>query len=171
MNALGLNSSGRFNMHTPFYTIRTDRDVDANQLLDIDLKCFESSWLAEEWARLRQDSEYAIIVAMYFGTPIGFAVICQNRDRFQVAKLAVKEHHRRQGVSMMLLAKIMEIAHLRHAGSLALIMPEGMIYGDAGKWAKAIGFQATKPILKRHFTLAYGETEDGVKFIAPVRHP
>lgn len=153
------------------YAIRGGRPEDANSLLDIDIKCFEDAWTAEHWSKIGHDQDYAMSVATYFGTPIGFGVFTEREGGVEIVKLAVKSGHRRQGVSRGLLDSGVSFARRQtNARAIFIVLPESMVYdADRGatQWLAKLGFKATKPILKKHFTV-YGEPEDGVKFTAPV---
>lgn len=149
------------------YTVRGGRPEDANQLLDIDIKCFEQAWSADDWSRVGFDKAYAISVATYFGTPIGFAIIRETDEGTELLKLAVKRGHRGNGISRELVDAVVSFARQQTiAREMYIIVPESMVYEPSPNvvdWLVKFGFKATKPILKRHFTI-YGEPEDGVKF-------
>ena len=160
-------------MSNVFVTIRRATLNDANQLLDIDIKCFETAWTVEEWSKVGHSQEYALSVATNFGTPIGFAVFTKNEDSIEVVKLAVKPAYRRKGVSLLLLNAGVDYATSRNIGKLSIIVPESTVYPgerNTSDWLASVGFQAEKPFLKNHFT-SYGEPEDGVSFTMPTRRP
>lgn len=157
-------------MSHPLYNVRGGRPEDANVLLDIDIKCFEVAWSPEEWSRIGHSQDYAIAVATYFGTPIGFVILRVVDGEVEIVKIAVKQARRRQGISHLLLASAVEFAQRNRIPTIFVVVPESTIYEDSpyntGRWATAVGFAPTAPLIKRCFT-AYGEVEDGVKFIAP----
>jgi ribosomal protein S18 acetylase RimI-like enzyme len=163
--------------HHPTIHVRGCRLSDANELVDIDIKCFDDAWPVEVWNKVGHDAEYAISVATMFGNLIGFGVFRYDEDTHDVSiiKLAVKPYYRRKGASLHLLAGAIDYAKQKHAKALTIIVPESAIYpvGDQpsmiGGWVQAVGFKATKPFLRRHFE-SYGHYEDGVKFTASLRH-
>jgi ribosomal protein S18 acetylase RimI-like enzyme len=147
---------------------------DANELVDIDIKCFEDAWPVDEWNRIGHNAAYAISVATMFGTVAGFGVFRYDEDTNDVVieKLAVKPAYRRKSASQHLLNGGIDYAKTKAAKALIIIVPESTIYPDTGingKWLEAVGFKAIKPFLRRHFE-AYGHYEDGVKFTAPLRY-
>ena len=164
-------------MTYPLIHVRGCRLSDANELVDIDIKCFEDAWPVDEWNRIGHNAEYAISVATMYGTVIGFGVFRYDEDANDVVieKLAVKPHYRRKGASLHLLDGGVDYAKTKAAKSLTIIVPESQIYpvgnepSNMGGWLTGCGFKATKPFLKRHFE-AYGHYEDGVKFYAPLRY-
>lgn len=166
----------------PLISTRLSRPDDAGDLADIDVKSFELSWSPEEWYDLvrnmhnvtKDDIPRTVVVAAYYGTAIGFAVVKKMGKTGFIEKLAIKEQWRRKGAATVLLQDLYERAQDTRCESVALIMPESFVYPDengelsvAVKWAKAVGLKPTAPFLKKHFN-AYGTTEDGVKFIAPL---
>jgi hypothetical protein len=161
-------------MPNPLIHVRGVRLSDANELVDIDIKCFEDAWPSEEWNRIGHSSDYAISVATMFGSAVGFGVFHYDEESNDVVidKLAVKPAHRLKGASLLILMGGMDFAKSKAAKSLTIIVPESTIYpgpASIGGWLQAVGFKATKPFLKRHFK-AYGHFEDGVKFFAPMRY-
>ena len=161
-------------MTYPLIHVRGARLSDANELVDIDIKCFEDAWPTEEWNRIGHKAEYAISVATLFGSAIGFGVFHYDEDSNDVVidKLAVKPAHRRKGASLHILAGGVDYAKTKAAKALTIIVPESTIYpgpASIGGWLQAVGFKATKPFFRRHFE-AYGHYEDGVKFYAQMRY-
>ncbi len=154
------------------YNVRGASDTDANDILDIDIKCFESAWTPERWAQVGHSHEHAISVVTYFGAVVGFAIMERPDDAkgVNLLKLAVKPAHRYKDCSLLLLAAAVDYAQRKSANHLFIVVPESTIYPgplNVSDWLKTVGFTATKPFLKNHFT-AYGEAENGVKFIAPL---
>jgi ribosomal protein S18 acetylase RimI-like enzyme len=161
------------NSHS-LYSVRGANDYDANAILDIDIKCFESAWTPEHWSQVGHSAEYAISVATHFGTVIGFAIMRQPdaSKGVELLKLAVKPAHQKNNVSLLLLLAAVNYTQAKRANHLFMVIPEHMVYPDAkgqcvANWLKEVGFTAVKPFLKDHF-VAYGETEHGVKFISPI---
>jgi ribosomal protein S18 acetylase RimI-like enzyme len=163
--------------HHPLIHVRGARLSDANDLVDIDIKCFDDAWPVDEWNKIGHNAEYAISVATMFGTVIGFGVFKHDEDANDVVieKLAIKPHYRRKGASQHLLLGGIDYAKTKTAKALTIIVPESTIYpvgnepSNMGGWLQAVGFKATKPFLRRRFE-SYGHYEDGVKFIAPLRY-
>jgi len=169
-------------LETPLFALRGGKSDDANDLLDIDIKCFESAWAPEEWARIGHSPEYAISVATYYGTAVGFGIFRRAKDSVdvEIVKIAVKAQHRRHGIANMLIGAASEYGRAVSVKSVKLankppvmfiIVPESTIYpgpANTSEWLAKSGFKAVKPFLKKHFT-AYGDAEDGVKFTAPFR--
>ena len=161
-------------MSYPLIHVRGCRLSDANEMVDIDIKCFEDAWPVDEWNRIGHNAEYAISVATMFGTVVGFGVFRYDEESNDVVieKLAVKPSYRRKGASLHLLAGGVDYGKTKAAKALTIIVPESTIYpgpASIGGWLTAVGFKATKPFLKRRFE-AYGHYEDGVKFFAPLRY-
>lgn len=155
-------------MGSHFIYVRGAQPADANAIIDIDIKCFESAWSPDEWVRLGQSPTVAISVATDFGTPVGAAVFeyVAKEKAVRVAKIAVKNLHRKLGVSRQLLEAANDFAQARAATHVYIIVPESTIYPgpqNVSNWLKAVQFEATE-FVKKHFT-SYGETEDGVKFV------
>lgn len=150
---------------------------DANDLVDIDIKCFEDAWPVDEWNRIGHNADYAISVATMFGNVVGFGVFRYDGETNDVIieKLAVKPHYRRKSASLHILAGGVDYAKIKAAKSLTIIVPESSIYpvdnqpSNMAGWLTGVGFKATKPFIRRHFT-AYGHSEDGVRFYAPLRY-
>jgi len=154
-----------------YFNIRGANSEDANTIIDIDIKCFESAWSPEEWSAIGQKPGHAISVATNYGTPVGFAVFRadQERNGIQVVKLAVKEQYRGNLLSVKLLLAGSDYAKARSLNHLFIIVPESTIYPgskNVSDWLKAVGFEA-KDFVRNHFT-AYGEQEDGVRFVHPI---
>lgn len=161
-------------MTAPFTHIRGAQANDANAILDIDIKCFEDAWTPEEWTKIGQKSHHAISVATLFGAPIGFGVWRHDSGLkgIEIIKIAVKDPHRRKGISLQLISAALDYARTREADHLFIVVPEGTVYPgprNVSDWLNAVKFEVSRktPILKKHFT-AYGESEDGVMFITPV---
>lgn len=165
-------------MPSPLFNVRPPRLDDANELLDIDIKCFENPWSAQKWSKVvSKHNDYFVSVATYFGSPIGLAVFRQHPDSLdiEIEKIAVLRPHRRKGASLYLLAAAVTYAQTTLANNLFIIVPESTVYpvgpdkpSQTTGWLSQTGFLATKPFLKNHFH-AYGTVEDGVKFTAPIR--
>jgi GNAT superfamily N-acetyltransferase len=162
-------------MSNPLIVIRGGLSGDANDLLDIDIKCFDTAWQPEKWSLIRYSKEYDITVATFYGAAVGFVVYhrCSDSNEVQIDKIAVKRAFRRKGVSRLLLEAVVDYAHQTNASALMLVVPESTIYPDhpenTSLWATAVGFKATRPILKDYFA-AYGETDNGVKFKTPIQN-
>jgi ribosomal protein S18 acetylase RimI-like enzyme len=160
-------------MPNPLFQVRGAEARDANELLDLDIKCFDDAWSAEEWSRVGHSTEHAISVATYYGNLVGAGVFRQDPDSFdvEIAKLAVLKTHRRKGISWNLIQAAVAYAQNRGAANLYIIVREDAIYPGPETllpWLKATGFVGTKPFLKRHFTDC-GNDQDGVKFVLPLR--
>lgn len=147
--------------------VREARTEDSNDLMDIDIKCFDNPWTGDDWSGFNRNAGTLVYVAAVFGTPIGFIVFQtdQKLKQVEILKIAVKDSGRQQGASRQLLMIAEDFAIGRKAPTLTIVVPESSLYtGPLGKWLTATGFQGTKPFIKNRF-VAYGESEDGVKFI------
>ncbi len=159
------------NMSNPLIVVRGARREDANDLLDIDIKCFENAWTPEEWSKLGFKDEHAISLVTYYGEPVGFIVMKTEGSNVRICKIAVKAYYRKKELSLHLLAVAVRYGQDRHADLLEIIVPEGMIYPGPGSiigWLRSVGFKGTQPFIKNHFNV-YGEHEDGVRFIADLK--
>lgn len=144
---------------------------NVNELIDIDIKCFDSPWEPERWAEITEGAEYGKIIAKWFGTPVGFAVY-KNEDvhSLGILKVCVKKQMRGKGCSLRMLAEIFKRAVDTKLKEVFLVVPESWIYpgpANISNYLTHVGFVATKPILRNHFSVGFGEVEDGVKFVAP----
>lgn len=171
IKSLALNSRDS-TVHQQFLNIRGARLDDANSIIDIDIKCFETAWSPEEWSAIGQKPGHAISVATNYGNVVGFAVFRHDsaNTAIEVVKIAVKEKYRRQLISVQLLLAGAEYAHARFSQYLYIVVPESTIYPgekNVSNWLKAVGFEA-KNFIKKHFN-AYGDTEDGVRFVHPLK--
>ncbi len=151
--------------------VRGARSDDANAIIDIDIKCFESAWSPEEWVKMGKSMGVAISVVTNYGSPVGFGVFRHDRETqsVEIVKLAIKEIHRRQGISKRLLEAGTDFAVARLASYLGIIVPEETIYPgplNVSTWLKAVGFDA-REFIKDHFE-SYGTCQDGVKFTRPI---
>jgi len=167
-------------MLKPLISTRLGRSDDAGDLTDIDVKSFEISWTSEHWYELvrgsyKNDSPRTITVATYYGNTVGFAVAKVHETEAIIEKLAVKEQFRRHGAATNLLHDVIMRAEDKRLKTVALIMPESFIYPVDGMlspavcWATAAGLKPTRPFIKDYFT-AYGEKEDGIKFVVSLNH-
>lgn len=160
-------------MGDPYFIVRVAVPADANSILDIDIKCFETAWTPDEWSRVGFTKGYAVITVTDRGIPVGVAVFQHDQEHkaLRIEKVAVKPLHRRMGVARRLLDSTIQLAEKWPVNSLSIVIPESTVYpgpDNLSLWLKASGFEA-KEFIKKCFT-SYGETEDGVKFTAPIKN-
>lgn len=162
-------------MSNPLFNIRGATPQDANALLDIDIKCFDEPWTAEEWSRIGHSKDYAISVVTFFGTVIGFGVFRMDPDNIratEILKVAVLKPHRRKHASLYLIAAAVSFGESNFSKEIFTIIPEHLIYPGPeciSEWLLLVGLKAQKPFLKCHFNSTYGEAENGVKFSGPLQ--
>lgn len=146
------------------YTVRGFRSADAVDLVDMDLKCCDMPWTSEEWSKRQYSADFGISLAMFYGTPVGFVVF---QPGVEILKLAVKEQHRRKGLSRELLEPVLDYARKNKVTSVSLIVPESTVTvsgpGNLTAWLTKLRFKPEIPFLKDHFS-QFGETEDGIRF-------
>ncbi len=145
---------------------RASRREDAHYLLDIDLKCYEFSWLPEDWRTISKDS--FATVATYNKTPIGMSVFYRTMyNDIEVLKLAVKPAYRNLGIGSRLLFNTILYGQEIRADRTILVVPESRLRpgreDDLSQWLLRRGFRAQIPLLRNYYTF-YGQPEDGVLF-------
>lgn len=155
-------------LSTGLYHFRQADVRDTTDLVDLDVKSFDYAWSPSEWASKINDRKHIVIVASYYGTVIGFAVLrIAPTKTFVLDKLAVRKEHRRRGIGARFLKHATGEAAKRGSTHLVCIIPENQIYPTEVNitlpWLIKNKFKGTKPFIKAYFT-SCGETEDGVKF-------
>lgn len=149
------------------FGIRDAKPDDLVHLQDCDVKCFDYGWSTEEWEFAAEN--YAVRVAHYYGTPIGFAVFVVLNERQRIVhlfKLGVKPNFRRRKVGRLLVAEAMGFAEVRGIGEIESIIPESLCRPgepqDITGWLAKIGFRGTG--LVPNYIQNMGINEDGYKF-------
>lgn len=160
-------------MHKPLLAIRMGRQSDLNDLVDIDIKSFETAWTPERWEEIERGMEYGINVLAYYGTAVGFVVFNSEDGGMRIQKIAIKPQFRGHDGSVLMIASVMGEAQQKRLDHMFIVIPEYQIYPDTsnqsvGIWLNKLGFNATKPLLRNYFN-AYGQSEDGVKFVGKIR--
>lgn len=154
----------------PLFHLRGAGLADANELVDIDMKCFQDAWTPEDWGDLLHSGTHGLSVVTYFGVCVGAVVFTRVDNAIQILKLAVKVTHRKAQVSRMLLRSVVTFAHGKGVSRLFFIVPESMIYPGPtymAQWALRVGFKVEMPFLRNHFS-AYGDAENGVRFVSQI---
>ncbi len=146
------------------FNVRGITGDDVNDLLDIDIKCFDYAWTPAEWSQICKT--HAIAVGTYFGTPVGFGVCLRIGTDVELRKVAVKAPYRRRNLGRKLYNACVRFAIENHCTRMFAVVPESLIYPGSeciGSWLRKLGFRAQKPFIKDCFRM-YGQSEDGVKF-------
>jgi GNAT superfamily N-acetyltransferase len=160
----------------PVYSTRVGKPETPNAVVDMDIKSFESAWTAEKWTEVIDDTDFTLAVVSVFGVPVGFVVLREQPDSTcaEIVKIAVKPAARRRGASYHLLVAAVDFTRRRGCFSLSITVPESLVYPVKGEpsvcslWLKAMEFKPDRvPIVKNHF-VAYGNTEDGLRFSTPI---
>lgn len=156
--------------------IRAVEPRDLNHLLDIDLKCFDYCWGAEDWRLIASAHEVQVLIAIWCGTPLGFVVTePQGKDdtkHLWMPKLAVKPTYRQKGIGTLLLSKAWERAV--HLGLLKIIITVSETMCDPNRsfnsatWLTKMQFKGVGVV--QQFVKLYGQYEDGYKFELEVRN-
>lgn len=149
------------------FAIRPFTPADLVHLQDCDVKCFDYGWNAEEWAFAAEN--YAIRIASYYGTPVGFAVMVVVTDPKRVGhlfKLGVKPNFRRRKVGRLLIASTIAFAKASDVDEIESIVPEGLCRPgepqDITGWLAKVGFRGTGVV--PNYIHNMGVIEDGYKF-------
>lgn len=150
------------------YQVRVAQPSDLNELVDIDIKCYEDAWPLDRWRNLAGASAPVIT---WFGTPVGVGVFRHASPTLvEIEKLAVKPGHRRMGFSRVMLRSCAGYARQMGATHALVYVPERQIYpgpGSLGDYLRVMGFKAHLPFVEGHFTYC-GEPENGVRFLCRI---
>ena len=167
---LDRSSNGNEMFGAPLFHLRGAGLADANELFDIDMKCFQDAWTPEDWGDLLHSGVHGISVVTYFGVCVGAVVFSRVDNSVHILKLAVKVTHRKAQVSRMLLRAVVTFAHSKGVSRLFFIVPESMIYPGPtymAQWALKVGFICELPFVRNQFP-GYGDAEDGVRFVSHI---
>ena len=156
-------------------TIRPAIARDAPYLVDIDIKCFEHSWLDEDWAYIWDFGDANIHVALVYGNPIGFMVTERQLYKEQylnhIYKVAVREQFRGHNVGKLLLARAYEEAKQCEAEYLSMSVTESMLSKNNPQyclpWITKMGFKAVETL--HEGTSLWGQKEDVIMFTFEVQ--
>ena len=152
--------------------IRAARNGDEHYLYDIDIKCFEHTWLPDEWGILWESEAANVMVACYYGTPIGFLAwerhVHNDQPALHMYKVAVKPVYRGNNVGKHMLAYAYEVANHFKLRYLTIPVPLSMTIGDPPKncvgWLVGkMNFQADKIVEAKE--CLYGSDEDVILFV------
>jgi ribosomal protein S18 acetylase RimI-like enzyme len=151
-------------------TIRRAIERDAPYLVDIDIKCYDHAWLDEDWALVWEDTDSSILVAVFYGQPIGFIVTereeYNNRLLNHIYKVAVKEKFRGNNIGRMLLAAAYDEAKRAGMEYLSMSVPESMTREsnprNCVRWIQKMGFLAVETLPEN--TMLWGKKEDVIVF-------
>lgn len=149
------------------FGIRPAKPDDLVYLQDCDLKSFDYGWNAEEWAFAVEN--YAVKIAHFYGTPIGFAVMAVVTEPDRIAhlfKVAVKQSFRNRKVGRLLIAETIAFAKHARLRDIESVVPETLCRPgepqDITGWLSKVGFKGTGVI--RNYIQNMGVNEDGFKF-------
>lgn len=153
-------------------SIRAARDDDAPYLQDIDIKCFEHTWLPDDWGILWESKTANVLVGCHYGTPVSFLAweLHEYKDlpALHVYKVAVKPLFRGNNCGKHLLANAYEL--LVKTGDVRYItipVPESMTVGEPPKncvgWLHKLNFKGTSIVDTQE--RLYGAAEDVILFV------
>lgn len=158
--------------------IREVAQRDINHLLDIDIKCFDYCWTAEDWRMVASSQHVKILIASWYGTPLGFVVTepCKGENDetpyLSMPKLAVKPSFRGRGIGTKLLSKVWSRAFELNLPRITTVVSETMCdptqIPNSATWLTKMQFKSTGIV--RQFVRMYGQHEDGYKFELEVKH-
>lgn len=107
------------------FGIRDVKKEDFTHLFDCDVKCFDYVWSDEEWEFAA--TNYAIKVAHWYGTPVGFGVFMLGEKKaVSILKIGVKPNLRKRGIGRGLFREAAMFADQMGAKELNCIVPESL---------------------------------------------
>ena len=156
-------------------TIRPAEERDAPFLIDIDVKCFEHSWLNEEWSLIWNDNNASVFVACVYGNVVGF--MATERQVYQegfllnhIYKVAVRENFRGHNLGKKLLAYAYDEAINNKMDYLSMSVPASMTVEGHPRycvpWINKMGFKAIETLENTEFV--YGQKEEVILFMLEV---
>lgn len=156
-------------------TIRPAIQSDAPYLIDIDVKCFDHSWLDEDWAFIWEDGDANIHVSLVYGNPIGFMVterqVYNDKRLNHIYKVAVREQFRGNNLGKLMLAKAYNEAKMYESQYLSMSIPESMLTKESPRyclpWIEKMGFKAVETT--HESTALWGQKEDVIMFTFEVQ--
>ncbi|WP_437230140.1 GNAT family N-acetyltransferase [Planctomicrobium sp. SH661] len=130
---------------------------DLDYLTDIDKRSFQRPWLIEHWEQALRTSW--ILVATYWGAPVGFLVARFNSIEASIIRFAVKPNHRHAGLAGTMIQHLEAVNHLK---DVTCTVPESWVYADDCKLARFFSHQR---FLARSVVRDCFAGEDGVCFV------
>lgn len=144
--------------------IRGAQARDINYLIDIDIKSYHFPWSVNKWRKFAENKVCSILLATIKAEPIAVCAWRKSGKVAEILRLGTKPAYRGLGAASLLL-NVMESPELQE---VTMIVPEINCFpghpDDVSAWLLLRGYQATVPILKKHFHM-YGKQYDGFKFV------